>query len=322
MEYSLTLLAQVGGGRGGPENELVRFGLGVILWGVLILFGRKRRREEPSFHETFLSWGFTLGLLREAVMFVVFSLVVLDRLPSGFLHPFFPPLEHALAMAAVCIVTAGFLRGALGARGGGRLFLAAGPAGAVFLYLASALPWARHAAAFPDAAFGGTWYDGAFRLVTAAVLGWALVLLLRVRGGLRLLLLAAVACFFLDETLVLASLAAGGAGRETLGPLRNVLHLAGIAILGWVYLRQLAGERDEAVADLQTVIQLTDDERRRTESILDAIGDAVSVQDLQFRILYQNRVHRLQQGNHVGKICYQAYAGADAPCPGHGPHPR
>ncbi len=315
-EYLLTLLAQVGGGRGGSENELVRFGLGVLLWGALLVFTLKRRREEQIPHETILAWGFGVGLLREAVMFAVFSLDVSGLVPLVTLHPYFPPLEHALSMAAVCTVTAGFLRGALGARGGGWRFLAAGAGGAVVLYLVTAVPWARDAASTPDVAFGMTAYDWAFRLATAAMLGWALSLLMRIRSWVRAPLLAAVGCFFLDEVLMLANLIAADAHREVLGPIRHVLHLAGVAFLAYLCLRQLAGERDEAIADLQTVINLAQDERARTEAILDAIGDAVSVQDTSFRVLYQNRVHRDLMGHHVGEICYQAYVSVDSPCPG------
>lgn len=315
-EYWLTLLAQVGGGRGGAENELVRFGLGALLWGILLAFALKRRREEQIPHETLLAWGFGVGLAREGLMFVVFSLDVSGLIPLVTLHPFFPPLEQALSMAAVCTVAAGFLRGALGSRGGGRRFLALGLGGATVIYLATAVPWARNATAFPGVAFGATWHDWVFHLATAAMLGWALVLVIRLRGWVRLMLLAALGCFFLDEALMLVNLAADDAHLDVLGPVRHVLHLAGIALLTFIYLRQIAGERDEAVSNLQTVINLTEDERRRTEAILDAIGDAVSVQNVAFRILYQNRVHRALMGHHVGDLCYQAYARSASPCPG------
>ncbi len=316
QEYWLTLFAQVGGGRGGPENELVRFGLGAILWGFLLAYALKRRREEQIPHETLLAWGFGVGLVREAVMFVVYSLAVSGLLPLAALHPFFPPLEHALQMAAVCTVAAGLLRGTLGSRGGGRRFLMLGVGGAMAIFLVTALPWARTALVFPSVEFGETWQDWVFSLATAAMLGWGLALGTRLRGWLRLLLLAAIGCFFLDEVLTLLNLASAEPQRDVLAPVRHVLHLAGIALLAVIYLRQLAGERDEALSDLQTVINLTEDERRRTEAILDAIGDAVSVQDAGFRILYQNRVHRALLGRHVGDLCYQAYANAPSPCPG------
>ena len=315
-EYWLTLLAQIGGGRGGPENELVRFGLGVLLWGVLLAFALQRRREDQVPHENLLVWGFGAGLARESMLFVAASLDVSGLVPLAVLRPFLPPLEQAVAMAAVSTVAAGLLRGALGSRGGGRRYLALGVGGAALTYLATAVPWARTAAASPGVAPGETWHDWVFRLATAVMLGWALALATRLRGRLRTLLLAAVGCFFLDEVLTLASLAAADVQRDLLGPVRHVLHLAGVALLVGISLRQLAGERDEALSDLQTVINLTEAERRRTEAILDAIGDAVSVQDVRYRVLYQNRVHRELLGCHVGETCYEAYSCATAPCPG------
>lgn len=315
-DYFLTLFAQVGGGRGGLENDLVRFGLGIVLWSVVLGFAVRRGREEQFPHERLLIWGFGVGLAREALMFVVVSLQVSGFVPRAVLLPWYPPLEHALAMAGVCTVTAGFLRVELGRHRGSRRFLVTGVVAAAALLLATAVPWYQRAQAEPGILFGATGYDVAFRLAAAAMLGWALLLLYVYGGRVRRVLLAAIGCFLADEVLMLANLAAGDAGREVLGPVRHVLHLAGIALLAYLYLRELAGERDEALTDLQTVINLTDDERRRTEAILDAIGDAVSVQDRAFRVLYQNRVHRALHGHHAGALCHEAYAGSAAPCPG------
>ncbi|MDA8083264.1 MAG: PAS domain-containing protein [Nitrospiraceae bacterium] len=41
-------------------------------------------------------------------------------------------------------------------------------------------------------------------------------------------------------------------------------------------------------------------------AVLDSIGDAVSIQDLDFRIVYQNEAHRKLFGCHVGEYCYSA----------------
>lgn len=51
-------------------------------------------------------------------------------------------------------------------------------------------------------------------------------------------------------------------------------------------------------------------------AILEAIGDAISIQDKALRILYQNKAHINLMGNHLGEYCYAAYQGKDEPCPG------
>ena len=48
--------------------------------------------------------------------------------------------------------------------------------------------------------------------------------------------------------------------------------------------------------------------------IIDAIGEAVSIQDTNFKILYQNQRHKDMVGDHFGKYCYNAYQGKDNVC--------
>ncbi|MBI4697809.1 MAG: PAS domain S-box protein [Nitrospirae bacterium] len=50
--------------------------------------------------------------------------------------------------------------------------------------------------------------------------------------------------------------------------------------------------------------------------VIEAIGDGVSIQDSDFRILYQNKISRDLFGAHIGKYCYDAYALRDKVCEG------
>ncbi len=58
------------------------------------------------------------------------------------------------------------------------------------------------------------------------------------------------------------------------------------------------------------------EEKLRTESILNAVGDAVSIQDPDYRVVYQNKAHLNLMGNRTGEFCYQAYESNDATCAG------
>ena len=51
-------------------------------------------------------------------------------------------------------------------------------------------------------------------------------------------------------------------------------------------------------------------------AIFDALGDAISIQDKEFRILYQNSAHIDMMGYHHGEYCYAAYQGKNEVCPG------
>ncbi len=55
-----------------------------------------------------------------------------------------------------------------------------------------------------------------------------------------------------------------------------------------------------------------------SEAILEAIGDAISIQDKNLKIIYQNKAHVSMMGNHLGEYCYTAYQSKHEPC--HGCH--
>jgi len=53
----------------------------------------------------------------------------------------------------------------------------------------------------------------------------------------------------------------------------------------------------------------------REMSILDSIGDCLSIQSPDYVVLYQNSAHRELTGNHLGEYCYKAYEKNDRVCP-------
>ena len=52
------------------------------------------------------------------------------------------------------------------------------------------------------------------------------------------------------------------------------------------------------------------------QGIIEAIGDAVSINDTDFRILYMNEKAQKMIGNHVGENCFSAYEKRDSICEG------
>ena len=56
------------------------------------------------------------------------------------------------------------------------------------------------------------------------------------------------------------------------------------------------------------------EEKNRTEAIIAAIGDGISVQDTNYKILYQNQIYKDMVGDHVGEHCYKAYQKRDNVC--------
>jgi PAS domain-containing protein len=54
----------------------------------------------------------------------------------------------------------------------------------------------------------------------------------------------------------------------------------------------------------------------RTEGIINSIGDGLAILDRNFKVLYENQVHRDIMGDHVGEHCYKAYQKREGVCDG------
>jgi PAS domain S-box-containing protein len=46
----------------------------------------------------------------------------------------------------------------------------------------------------------------------------------------------------------------------------------------------------------------------KAKDILEVIGDGISIQARNFKIIYENKIHRDEFGDHVGEYCYKVYA--------------
>lgn len=121
--------------------------------------------------------------------------------------------------------------------------------------------------------------------------------------------------FLLGSYLIYEYLAYGVSGLiyHFLSPghaLQSIFHVSMLFLpLITTYVGYLIHQKDKLLEELAT-------EKAKEESILDAVGDAISVQDRDFRILYQNRMHKELQGNHSGEFCYKAYQNQDHVCEG------
>lgn len=59
-----------------------------------------------------------------------------------------------------------------------------------------------------------------------------------------------------------------------------------------------------------------EDEKNKSNAIIEAIGDGIIIQDTDFKIIYQNQVQNDLHGDHVGEYCYKAYESRDSICEG------
>lgn len=72
----------------------------------------------------------------------------------------------------------------------------------------------------------------------------------------------------------------------------------------------------QLMADFRNALTRAEEERARSEAIIAAIGDGISIQDRNFRVLYQNRIHMDMIGEHAGAVCFNAFERRDAVCDG------
>jgi PAS domain S-box-containing protein len=69
-------------------------------------------------------------------------------------------------------------------------------------------------------------------------------------------------------------------------------------------------------SELMEANSTAENERRKTESIIAGIGDGISIQDLGYRILFQNKAHRDLMGDQIGNLCHLAYENSESICEG------
>ena len=74
------------------------------------------------------------------------------------------------------------------------------------------------------------------------------------------------------------------------------------------------GNVKDAESALQRALAWSTAEKSRSEGILESLGDAISIQDPSFRILYQNRIHRAMMGGHAGNTAIRLTIQRDKVC--------
>lgn len=75
-------------------------------------------------------------------------------------------------------------------------------------------------------------------------------------------------------------------------------------------------ERKEFEEALQTALQKAEDEKLKSEAVLESMGNAIGIVDTNFRFIYQNRIHREKYGEHIGEFCYKAIFDMEQICEG------
>ncbi len=82
---------------------------------------------------------------------------------------------------------------------------------------------------------------------------------------------------------------------------------------------ELAAAEEELRQQVDEYIKSQDQllaEKNKLETILTCMGDGLSIQDLEFRVLFQNEAHKRMAGDASGGLCYEVYEKSNEICDG------
>lgn len=66
--------------------------------------------------------------------------------------------------------------------------------------------------------------------------------------------------------------------------------------------------------ELEKSIEKAQNEKNKSEAIIAALGDGIIIQDVNYKIIYQNHIQKELYGDRTGEYCYKAYEGRDEIC--------
>jgi PAS domain S-box-containing protein len=81
----------------------------------------------------------------------------------------------------------------------------------------------------------------------------------------------------------------------------------GGAIVGAVVVFNDISERKHIEDALRALAKRAREEKAKTEAIIAALGDGISIQDTDLKIIFQNQALKDITGSHIGEYCYKAY---------------
>lgn len=152
-------------------------------------------------------------------------------------------------------------------------------------------------------------------LVTERPVSEALSLTFRILSSIGLLLVVAFAGAVTFGLMVT---------HKIIEPIESLADTARAIVDGDLSRRATPGANDEIgllansfntmAAQLIETIDSINNEKVKSEAIIAGIGDPLSIVDTNFKVLYQNTIHKELMGEHVGEYCYQAYEQREQVC--------
>jgi len=252
--FVLAILGEIGGGRGGAINDLPRFTLGMMFWGVMLVGALNSRRRTALLRDKLLIAGFVLGFARDFFMLVVTILGLHNIVSADILALFLPPIDNMLMLVARAVIAAAFLHYFVRPSDISRNFFMFTLGVCAVMYFVIAYDWWRVVRADSSMQFEQHWSVWFIHYFGASFILVTIILILQQRNGIRKVVAITFSMYFTNHVLKLINLHSGMLWEDVFLPICNNLDLWAIPIIGFVYWRE---QRDQH-AQLQAEIKQTE----------------------------------------------------------------
>ncbi len=253
---TLEILGEIAGGRGGLVNDLPRFTLGLIIWGVLMISAINARRRSALLRDKLLIAGFVVGFSRDAFMLVVTLLSLHDIVPATTLALVLPPIDQTLMLVARAVIAAAFLHYFVTPSYVSRNFFILTLSICVVMYFVIAGSWFVDVRANPLLKFEQHWAVWFVHLFGALFIFISIILFLQQKGWTRRIVAFAFTMYFANHMIQLFDLATGDNWHSTVQTIRNNLDLWATPIFGFIYWRELREKHAQLEAEIKQTERL------------------------------------------------------------------
>lgn len=251
---AIDILGEIGGGRGGAINDLPRFTLGLIIWGVLLAGALNARRRNALLRDKLLLAGFVVGFSRDFFMLVVTALGLNDLVSANTLALFLPPIDNMLMLVARAVIAAAFLHYFVRPPAISRNFFILTISICSVMYFVLAYVWWNAVRANPSLDFEQHWGAWFVHWFGAFFIFITIILILQQRNFIRKVVAFTFTLYLANHVLMLLNLYSGEQWETIILPIRNNLDLWATPFIGFVYWRE---QRDQH-AQLQAEIKQTE----------------------------------------------------------------
>jgi len=252
--YALEILGEIAGGRGGVVNDLPRYTLGLMIWGVMLAGALAARRRTALLRDKLLIAGFVVGFCQDLFMLTVTVLGLHNIVSADTLALFLPPIDNMLTLVSRSVIAAAFLHYFVRPSDISRNFFIVTVSVCIFMYVVIAYDWWNAVRANASIEFEQHWAVWFIHYFGAAIILGSIILILQQRSRVRMLVAITFTMFFANHMLMLANLYTDQQWEAVFLPLRNNLDLWAAPIIGFVYWRE---QRDQH-AQLQAEIKQTE----------------------------------------------------------------